>query len=344
MDVHELPSPGSAGTGRTAFTLIELLIVIAIIAALIGLLLPAVQFAREAARRMQCGNNMRQVSLAFAVHEAMKKEYPLAFTNPAGATKYHSWAPFVLPFIDESALLASYSMETEWWKSPNREIVLRPLRVMQCPSTPTFNRIQDKPETTPPNKTGACGDYFPPAGVHPKAANTFLAADEQVVGDTRGLICWWSDGSKAAATDLSNAGPANTRNRARDATDGLSRTMLLGECAGREDVYRGRTRFAVDYTGASGPKIRARGGAWATTDNPYTIGSVLPWDASFGTIPTPPAINGSNEWGHCFYAFHPGGTNVAMGDGSIRFVDETTPLRILCDLVTRGGNESRGQP
>jgi prepilin-type processing-associated H-X9-DG protein len=100
----------------------------------------------------------------------------------------------------------------------------------------------------------------------------------------------------------------------------------------------------VDYTGAAGPKIRARGGAWATTDNPYTIGSVLPWDSSLGQIPTPPAINGSNEWGHCFYAFHPGGTNMAMGDGSVRFVDETTPLRILCDMVTRAGGESRGQP
>jgi prepilin-type N-terminal cleavage/methylation domain-containing protein/prepilin-type processing-associated H-X9-DG protein len=339
-----MPSRPRPITRRTAFTLIELLVVIAIIATLIGLLLPAVQSARETARRMQCGNNMRQVSLAFASYESAKKEYPLAFTNPSSATKYHSWAPFVLPFIEEAAMVANYSMTTEWWKSPNREIAIRPLTVVQCPSVPIPNRIQDKPEATPPNKTGACGDFFVVAGVHPIAVNAFLSAGEQVTGDTRGLVCWWSDGTKAAKTDLTNTGPANDRNRIKDATDGLSKTILLAECAGREDVYRGRTRHAVDYTGAAGPKIRARGGAWATTDNPYTIGSVLPWDSSLGQIPTPPAINGSNEWGHCFYAFHPGGTNMTMGDGSVRFVDETTPLRILCDMVTRAGGESRGQP
>ncbi len=321
----------------TGFTLVELLVVIAIIATLIGLLLPAVQSAREAARRMQCGNSMRQVSLAFATYESANQKYPLAFTNPSGSTKYHCWTPFILPFIEESAMVASYAMTTEWWKSPNREIVAQPLRVVQCPSTPTFNRIQDKPESTPPNKTGACGDFFVPTGVHPVATNAHLAAGEQITGDTRGLIGWWSDGSKATKGDLSNTGPANTVNRVRDATDGLSKTVLLAECAGREDVYRGRTFFAVDYTGGSGQKIRARGGAWATTDNPFMIGSVLPWDASFGPIPTPPAINSSNEWGHGFYAFHPTGANVAMGDGSVRFLDDSTPLRLLCDMVTRAG-------
>jgi prepilin-type processing-associated H-X9-DG protein len=98
----------------------------------------------------------------------------------------------------------------------------------------------------------------------------------------------------------------------------------------------------VDYTGSGplGVPVRARGGAWATTDNPYMIGSMQPWKPAFGTIPTPPAINSSNEWGHCFYAFHPSGANFAYGDGSVRFLSDSTPLKILCSLVTRAGGEA----
>jgi prepilin-type N-terminal cleavage/methylation domain-containing protein/prepilin-type processing-associated H-X9-DG protein len=336
--VPGLPRPPA---GLHGFTLIELLVVIAIIATLIGLLLPAVQSAREAARRSQCGNNMRQVALAFATYESANRCYPLAYTNPTSATKYHSWAPFVLPFIEESAMVATYDFGTEWWKSPNRELVIRPLRIVQCPTTPTVNRIQDKPETSPPNKTGACGDFFTPAGVHPIDANQHLAAGEQIVGDTRGLICWWSDGSKLAAAGLGNTGPANASNRPKDAVDGLSKTILLAESAGREDVYRGRIKYDVDYTGSGplGVPVRARGGAWATTDNPYLIGSMDPWKSAFGRIPTSPAINSSNEWGHCFYAFHPNGTNVVFGDASVRYLSAETPLRLLCTLVTRAGGE-----
>jgi prepilin-type processing-associated H-X9-DG protein len=238
-------------------------------------------------------------------------------------------------------MVKDYNFGVEWWKSPNREIVIQPLRIVQCPTTPTFNRIQDKPETTPPNKTGFCGDFFTPAGVNRIDANQFLSAGEQVTGDSRGLVCWWSDGTKSSAAGLSNTGPKNTSNKVKDVTDGMSKTILLGECAGREDVYRGRTKYDVDYTGTGplGKKIRARGGAWATTDNPYSIGSVLPWDASFGNIPGTPAINNSNEWGHCFYAFHDGGANFAFGDASVRFLSDGTPLRLLCDMVTRSGSE-----
>ena len=223
--------------------------------------------------------------------------------------------------------------------------MINPLRIVQCPTTPTYNRIQDKPEATPPNKTGACGDFFTPTGVHPKDTNAHLPAGQQVTGDTRGLICWWSDGTKSGVAGLSNTLVANDRNRIKDVSDGLSKTILLAESAGREDVYRGRVKYDVDYTGTGplGKKIRARGGAWATTDNAYAIGSTLPWDSSFGNIPTPPAINSSNEWGHCFYSFHPQGTNVAMGDSSVRFLEDGTPLRLLCDMVTRAGAETGSQ-
>jgi prepilin-type processing-associated H-X9-DG protein len=95
--------------------------------------------------------------------------------------------------------------------------------------------------------------------------------------------------------------------------------------------------YPVNYT--SSPRVRARGGAWATTDNPYTIGQRRAWDAAFGPIPGEPKINNSNEWGHAYYSFHTGGANFAFADGSVRFLSESTSLVALAVLTTRAGGE-----
>ncbi len=311
---------------RTAFTLVELLVVIAIIGILVALLLPAVQAAREAARRTQCQNNLKQLGLAFHNFESTMKKLPLAYTDRSvgGA---NNWVPFVLPYAEQQNLVQAYDVSIDWWRAPNRAFVAQPLKIMQCNSTPIMNRIQDKPETTPPNKTGACGDYFTPAGVHLDINLALPAASQFVAGaDLRGAVCWFS--------------ATNAENRLAEIVDGTSNTILVGECAGREDVYRGREKFPVNYTSA--PKVRARGGAWATTDNAYEIGQRKPWDASFGTIPGQVRINNSNEWGHCFYSFHAGGANFVFADGSVRFLAESIDLYLLAAQVTRNGGEGSG--
>jgi len=306
---------------RAGFTLVELLVVIAIIGVLVALLLPAIQAARESARRSSCTNNLKQLAIAFQNFETATKQLPLAYTNSAVST--NNWAPFVLPYLEEQNLLTGYNLKVNWWVEPNRTIVAKPLQIVQCPTTPDQNRIQDKPETTPPNKTGSCGDYFTPAGVHVDINLALTSSQFSTAADLRGAIAWYS-------TD-------NPTNRLAEITDGTANTILLGECAGREDVYRGRTKYNVDYTGAV--KIRARGGAWATTDNAYTIGQRKPWNASFTDIPGPLQINNSNEWGHCFYSFHDGGANFAFVDGSVRFFGDTMDLYTLAILVTRKGGE-----
>ncbi len=308
---------------RRGFTLVELLVVIAIIGMLVGLLLPAVQSAREAMRRTSCSNNMKQLGLAMHNFDAARQEFPLAYTNTNLPGK-NNWVPFVLPFIEEGKILEKYDLKTDWWVEPNRSLVAQHLPVMICPSTPGGPRMQDKPETTPPNKTGACGDYYTPTGVH-LDINQVLPLDQQVRtdNDLRGVICWFTN--------------TNQRNLPRDVLDGLSNTIMIGECAGREDVYRRRRQTPQNFVSA--PKVRARGGAWATTDNAYEIGQRKAWDAAFGPIPGVLRINNSNEWGHCFYSFHPGGANFTFADGSVRFLAENTDLFQLATQVTRGAQD-----
>ena len=314
-----------------AFTLVELLVVIAIIGVLVALLLPAIQAAREAARRAQCTSNLKQVGLAFLNHEAAKKQFPLptyAPVAPATTPGINNWAPHVLAYLEQGNVVARYDLDIDWWREPNRTIVQTPMQILLCPSTPEQVRLQDKPETSPPNKTGVCGDYVVPTGVH-RDINNVLATNEQfpTEADLQGAIAVKSD--------------VNASNMIKAITDGTSNTIMLGECAGREDVWRGREFFPLDYTGT--PRMRARGGAWATTDNPYDIGQRKAWHTSFDPIPGTVAINNSNEWGHCFYSFH-NGANFVFADGSVRFMNEDMNLRTLADLTTRANSEIVATP
>ena len=135
---------------RCAFTLVELLVVIAIIGVLVALLLPAVQMAREAARRTQCGNNLKQISLGLANHHTAQGEFPAGVTDrrPFGSTTQRqlSWNVFLLPYIEQTNVFDTFDLNLPYDAPENAEAAGTVLEVYLCPTTSTraVDRQKDK--------------------------------------------------------------------------------------------------------------------------------------------------------------------------------------------------------
>jgi prepilin-type N-terminal cleavage/methylation domain-containing protein len=298
----------------TAFTLVELLVVIAIIGILVALLLPAVQAAREAARRSQCQNNLKQVMTAFHLHHDTHKGFPGAqedfMANPhRGDPEFrnHSWVPFILPFIEEQAVFDKYNFKEKWDRGTNLDLTKRPttgasFTFLLCPSSEHVDRFNnDYAALNGPN--GATYNAYPQHERGPKLIvhsgnneyESYQKGGQYVVG---ALTCISPKGVVGPTKDL-----GNSRTSTKDISDGTSYTIVLGEDAGRTDGNR----------------------YWGDGDNAFAHHHII------------------NDWqdrNNELFSEHPGGVHVGMADSSVRFLPEETSQKVVDFLTTRAGGES----
>jgi prepilin-type N-terminal cleavage/methylation domain-containing protein len=298
---------------RSAFTLVELLVVIAIIGVLVALLLPAVQAARESARRAHCMNNLKQIGLALHQHHDTYGTFPpgwvqAPFTVPQGKIVEggHGLFPFLLPYLEEEALANVYVWEKRSQGPENQHVATKQLKILQCPSAQPdrwVTGVEDSLNYSYGGR-GACGDYSGVRDVDIQLVDLGLV---DRVANYRGV--------------LSN----NYLTRFAEITDGASQTILVTECAGRPELWRAGRPVPEIYVFPNGAWV---GGTLILFQGSTPDGATRPGSC---------AINCTND--KEAYSFHLAGVNAVFADGSLHFLHADMDIRIFARLVTRAGEE-----
>lgn len=310
----------SARSSASGFTLVELLVVIAIIGTLVSLLLPAVQAAREAARRSQCQNNMKQLGLAILNYESARKQLPPGNTGWDPNTEQHGpsgkprtpFVAWILPYLEESAAFERYDFKVGWHNQADLLPVMRiPLASFQCPSDQ--GQIMD-------NATGSFdyddhkGNYGINWGSHTywdqENEEAFGQADDRVkVEDGRKAPFWLEFGAKLSQI-----------------TDGTSNTLAMMEM------------LQAPSEGDSAANLDRRGRIWNETSGCHllsTFNSPNSGEKDFGLCVDRPELNlpclknPTERWNlMSARSNHVGGVNSVLCDGSVQFLTDEIDLRM----------------
>ena len=304
---------------RGGFTLIELLVVIAIIAVLIALLLPAVQQARKAARRLQCKNHLKQIGLALHNYHDVYRVFPkggyggvLNANSPSSPYRTLSWGAAILPQLEQGPLFDSIDPD-RWYLDPvNHTAGQTSLSVYRCPSNPTSD--SHKPNGDEPNSTVlfARNDYGGNYG-------------ERGIRCHPAFNCRNDYGSSGGAASYRGMFPLLSAPSVgiKDVTDGTTNTILIGEAP---DALHGIWIGHKNVFDQCAP-INTR---YSTTS---------PW-MSCRASATSPNLGRVCDYGQEFHSYHTGGAQFLLVDGSARFVAETIEHTILAALLSRSGGEA----
>ncbi|MCX7426524.1 MAG: DUF1559 domain-containing protein [Planctomycetia bacterium] len=312
-------SPGSVAArldkptvARHGFTLVELLVVIAIIGILIALLLPAVQAAREAARRMQCTNNLKQFGVALHNYHAAYQRFPPGMYAVLATTDWgFSWGAIILPYLEQGTFNDLLDYEKPYYMEPNWTAMQTRIEAFVCPTDPHGGDWIE---------LGAGG-----------TVNDARATSYAGVADS-GLHL---QPNKNPREDCNGMFFGNKQVRVGDVADGTSHTLFVGEITGARGNSGGVPAFFQHFI--------------ATQNIQNTQDGINSWRTVPGgrdDSPTGDPIDGDGGNRHYelfdeigFSSFHPGGCNFLMVDGSVHFLSETILQPTLSALTTRAGME-----
>jgi len=301
---------------RRAFTLVELLVVIAIIGVLVALLLPAVQSAREAARRSTCQNNQKQIGIALHNYHDTFLYFPpgnITLGACCATPSFTSWTISILPFLEQSNLSEKYVASNHNEDAANQFVRTQYLKVYECPS-----ELKLKQMLVPESGPGGTGNLQFMGG-------TYRAMEGKSNGNG-----WWDTQQYDGVLPEHWKGVLHIvdhklkQERMSTVTDGTSNTLMVGEMVTKTHINR-RTFWGYSYAS-------------------YNKSAAVPESRTLiGDYDRCVAIGGAGNENSCkrgWGSFHPGGIQFIHVDGSSRIITRNIDMNLFCDLATIGGGET----